>query len=169
MMPSILLQLLPTESWSSVNDADHLVVVSQLGKEPQGEYSIAVRKISGEPVVIENAPFFYDGTPMPTRYWLVDPQLVTDVSMLESIGGVKKVQEEIAIERIQEIHERHSATRDELIDSNYEGPKPTGGVGGTRKGVKCLHAHVANYLATGNDEIGKWALNEVEKMKESDT
>lgn len=164
-----MLELLPVELWKKVSDADHLVVVSQLGKEPQGEYSIAVRKISGEPVVIENTPFFYDGTPMPTRYWLVDADLVADISRLESIGGIKRVQEKLDPEVIQEIHDRAFSARDMLIDANHGGPKPTGGVGGTRRGVKCLHAHVANFLVTSDDEIGRWALIEVEKMKESDT
>src|SRR5439155_19565283 len=29
-----------------------------------------------------------------------------------------------------------------------------GGVGGTRRGVKCLHAHYANHLAGGDDPVG---------------
>ncbi len=29
------------------------------------------------------------------------------------------------------------------------GPRPSAGVGGTREGVKCLHAHYANYLVNG--------------------
>ncbi|RPJ13720.1 MAG: DUF501 domain-containing protein [Actinobacteria bacterium] len=29
-----------------------------------------------------------------------------------------------------------------------------GGVGGTRRGLKCLHAHYANHLAGGDDEVG---------------
>jgi hypothetical protein len=29
-------------------------------------------------------------------------------------------------------------------------------VAGTRKGVKCLHAHYAWHLAGGDDPIGRW-------------
>jgi hypothetical protein len=29
-------------------------------------------------------------------------------------------------------------------------------VGGTRVGVKCLHAHYAWYLAGGDDPVGRW-------------
>ena len=33
---------------------------------------------------------------------------------------------------------------------------PASGVAGTRKGVKCLHAHYAWHLAGGDDPIGRW-------------
>ena len=33
-----------------------------------------MRGAHGDPVVIRNAPLLDDGTPMPTRYWLVDPR-----------------------------------------------------------------------------------------------
>jgi hypothetical protein len=29
--------------------------------------------------------------------------------------------------------------------------------------VKCLHAHVAHELATGDDEIGRWALDRLDR------
>jgi hypothetical protein len=31
----------------------------------------------------------------------------------------------------------------------------SGGVGGTRIGVKCLHAHLANYLVCAQDPVGQ--------------
>jgi hypothetical protein len=34
-------------------------------------------------------------------------------------------------------------------------------VGGTRRGLKCLHAHVAYFLAGGDDEVGRVVANEV--------
>ena len=46
---------------------------------------------------------------------------------------------------------------DALIPVDYSGPRPSGGVGGTRHGVKCLHAHVAWWLAGGDDVVGAWA------------
>ena len=36
------------------------------------------------------------------------------------------------------------------------GAGPAGGVGGTRQGVKCLHAHYAWFLAGGDDPVGRW-------------
>ncbi len=45
--------------------------------------------------------------------------------------------------------------------ADHTGPRPYGGVGGTRVGVKCLHAHVAHLLATGDDVVGAWTLDQL--------
>jgi hypothetical protein len=42
------------------------------------------------------------------------------------------------------------------VPADHVGPRPSGGVGGTRVGVKCLHAHYAWYLAGGDDPVGRW-------------
>jgi len=152
---------LKPNTWVEPTELEVEVIADLIGKNPQGEFMISVRSKNGAPLVIENAPFFYDGTPMPTRYWLVDPELVSRISKLESVGGVKRVQDEIDLDSIQVIHDCHEKQRNQLIAQNYEGPKPAGGVGGTRKGVKCLHTHVANYLATGQDEVGKWTMERI--------
>ena len=39
-----------------------------------------------------------------------------------------------------------------------------GGVGGTRAGVKCLHAHYAYHLAGGDDPVGAWVAERVEPI-----
>ena len=39
-----------------------------------------------------------------------------------------------------------------------------GGVGGTRRGVKCLHAHYAFHLAGGDDPVGAWVAEQVEPV-----
>ena len=49
---------------------------------------MVVRQADGAPMVIANEPLLVDGTPMPTRYWLVDPALRESVSRLEAAGGV---------------------------------------------------------------------------------
>ncbi len=49
-----------------------------------------------------------------------------------------------------------AAERDVAIPPAYSGPRPSGGVGGTRHGVKCLHSHYAWYLAGGDDPVGRW-------------
>jgi hypothetical protein len=53
-------------------------------------------------------------------------------------------------------HARYAAERDAALPPGYGGPRPTGGVGGTQLGVKCLHAHYAWYLAGGDDPVGRW-------------
>jgi hypothetical protein len=42
------------------------------------------------------------------------------------------------------------------MPDGHEGPAPYGGVGGTREGLKCLHAHYAHWLAGGDDPVGEW-------------
>lgn len=94
---------------------------------------------------------------MPTRYWLVDPDIRSAVSRLEATGGVREAESAVEPEAIAEAHSRYAAARDSALPEGYSGPRPTGGVGGTRKGVKCLHAHVAWFLAGGDDPVGRWA------------
>ena len=53
-------------------------------------------------------------------------------------------------------HARYAAVRDAKIPDDHAGPRPSGGVGGTRTGVKCLHAHWAWHLAGGDDPVGRW-------------
>ena len=59
-----------------------------LGREPRGDFDVVVRGDDGDPVVFRNAPLLDDGTPMPTRYWLIGPDEVLRVSQLEATGGV---------------------------------------------------------------------------------
>ncbi|MGH9232616.1 MAG: DUF501 domain-containing protein, partial [Acidimicrobiales bacterium] len=51
---------------------------------------------------------------------------------------------------------RYAAERDAALPAGHAGPRPSGGVGGTRQGVKCLHAHYAWLLAGGDDPVGRW-------------
>lgn len=139
-------------------EADVDWVRSVLGREPRGAWKVAARDAQGRPSVIENPPILPGGVPMPTRYWLVDPDLLRRIGTLEADGGVDRAEEEIGLERIAEVHARFEADRDALIPAGHEGPRPSGGVGGTRIGVKCLHAHVAHLLAGGDDPVGRWAL-----------
>lgn len=118
---------------------------------------MVVRDERGEPVVIRNAPLLDDGTPMPTRYWLVGRREVDAIGALESKGGVQLAEASVDPEELAAAHLRYAAERDALLAPAHHGPRPTGGVGGTRRGVKCLHAHVAWWLAGGDDPVGSWA------------
>jgi hypothetical protein len=145
---------------------DRARVAQLLGREPRGAFDVAVRDPRGDPVVVRNEPFLADGTPMPTLYYLVSEELVKAVSRLEAGGGVRRAEAEIDAELITAAHARYEVERNTAIDTAYEGPRPYGGVGGTRTGVKCLHAHVAYSLAGGNDPIGRWALAQLEASAE---
>jgi hypothetical protein len=136
--------------------AHDLAAVAQLlGREPAGEFDVIVRDEHGAPVVIRNAPLLNDGTPMPTRYWLVGADACRRVSQLESQGGVRTAEAEVDPVALTEAHRRYAAERDAAL-GDTAGPRPSGGVAGTRQGVKCLHAHYAYYLAGGDDPVGEW-------------
>ena len=135
---------------------DVALLTERLGRPPEGDFEVVVRNPGGDPVVIRNAPFLRDGRPMPTRYWLVDPALRTAVSRLESAGGVRAAEAAVDPEALVAAHAAYAAERDAAIDPDHVGPRPSGGVGGTGRGVKCLHAHYAWCLAGGDDPVGRW-------------
>lgn len=137
------------------DDADRAAVGALLGRDPQGSFEVVARDRNDHPVVIRNAPLLDDGTPMPTRYWLVGPVEVRAVSRLESAGGVRRAERAVDPVALADAHRRYAAERDEAMPASVE-PRPSGGVGGTREGVKCLHAHFAWYLAGGDDPVGRW-------------
>jgi hypothetical protein len=142
---------------------DHDAVAVLLGREPQGEFRVVVRSATGAPVVIRNAPLLDDGRPMPTRYWLVDPDLNRRIGRIEAAGGVDRAESEVDAVALAEAHERYAAERDAELPAGHDGPRPSGGVGGTRVGVKCLHAHYAHLLAGGADPVGEWVSARLEE------
>ena len=137
-------------------DHDREVVARLLGREPRSGYTVAVRDSAGDPVVLRNLPIMDDGTPLPTLYWLVGAAEVAAVGALEATGAVDEVENIVGLDAIDDIHRRYAAERDALVPAGHAGPLPSGGVGGTRRGVKCLHAHFAWWLAGGDDAIGEW-------------
>jgi hypothetical protein len=131
-------------------------VAELLGRRPRSSFTVSVRRTDGDPVVICNEPLLDDGTPMPTRWWLVGDVEQVLVSRLESGGGVRQAEAAVGGEELAAAHLRYSDERDRALPAGYDGPRPSGGVGGTRRGVKCLHAHYAWYLAGGDDPVGRW-------------
>ena len=141
--------------------ADDAVVATLLGREPAGRFEVVVRDAHDRPIVIRNEPLLADGTPMPTRYWLVGQHEREAVSRLESAGGVRRAERAVDPRQLAIAHVRYAAERDGAVPSEHSGPRPSGGVGGTRRGVKCLHAHYAWYLAGGDDPVGRWVHEQV--------
>jgi hypothetical protein len=135
---------------------DVAAVAALLGRAPAARFEVVVRHEDGSPLVIRNAPLLDDGTPMPTRYWLVGEPERTMVGRLEADGGVDRAEAEVPADELAVAHARYAAERDADVPEEWEGPRPSGGVGGTRIGVKCLHAHYAWYLAGGDDPVGRW-------------
>jgi exopolyphosphatase / guanosine-5'-triphosphate,3'-diphosphate pyrophosphatase len=147
---------------SAVGHDDRDTVSRLLGRVPSGAFTVAVRRTDGTPAVIENSPLLDDGRPMPTLYWLVDPTLREAVSRLEASGGVRSAAEAVPEAAVAQAHARYAALRDLELPADHRGPVPSGGVGGTRRGVKCLHAHLAWYLAGGDDSVGRWTAEQLE-------
>ena len=54
---------------------------------------------------------------------------------------------------LQEAHLAYAEERDSLVAEEVE-RAPSGGVGGTTHGVKCLHAHYAHTRAGGANPVG---------------
>lgn len=96
---------------------------------------------------------------MPTLYWLVGASERDAVSALEASGGVRQAEKAVDRRALQRAHGVYADERDAEIPSEHAGPRPAGGVGGTRHGVKCLHAHLAWYLAGGDDPVGRWTAD----------
>ena len=124
-----------------------------------GDFEVVVRDRDGDPVVIRNVPLLDDGTPMPTRYWLVGASARLAVDRLEAAGGVRQAEREVDAEAVRRAHDAYAAERDAAMPAGWAGPRPSGGVGGTRTGIKCLHAHYAWYLAGGPDPVGRWVAD----------
>lgn len=142
-------------------DNDTEAVTTLLGRAPQGGFEVVVRGVGGSPVVLRNFPILDDGRPMPTLYWLCGARESILVGRLESIKGVRRAEADIGLEAINAAHDRYRIERDAVLDASGAQPdhRPTGGVGGTRNGVKCLHAHYGWWLAGGDDPVGQWVAD----------
>ncbi len=148
---------------------DRAVVAAQLERQPRSPVDVRRRCHLGLPVVIGVPPHLDDGTPFPTRYWLTCPLAVRRIGRIESGGGVKAAAARLetdpeAAARHEAAMERYAAERDGLIDESRDLPRPTGGVGGAGAGVKCLHAHYADYAAGNDNVVGEWTAAEIEPL-----
>jgi hypothetical protein len=137
-------------------------VAELLGRVPQGDFEVVVRDGAGRAVVIANAPLLDDGRPMPTRYWLVGDRERVRIGRLEADTGVRRAEAAVDPDVLAAAHRRYAAERDALLPADHAGLRPSGGVGGTRRGVKCLHAHYAWYLAGGDDPVGRWVQEQLD-------
>jgi exopolyphosphatase / guanosine-5'-triphosphate,3'-diphosphate pyrophosphatase len=83
------------------------------------------------------------------------------VSRVESDGWIARLGDDPTIAAaVAEAHRAYAAERGEILP----GSEVWGGVGGTRRGIKCLHAHYAYRLAGGDDAVGRWTAERVEPV-----
>jgi exopolyphosphatase / guanosine-5'-triphosphate,3'-diphosphate pyrophosphatase len=119
----------------------------------------------GHPLVIRNHPIDPGGNPFPTLFWLTCPEAVKAVSRLESAGWIKRLNDQSEVDPdlrtgLRRAHEAYARARGELLP----GAERWGGVGGTERGLKCLHAHYAHYLAGGPDLVGAWVATQIDEV-----
>ena len=145
--------------------ADLATVAEQLGREPTVPFAVTARCTGGHPLVIRNAPLDAEGAPFPTTYWLTCPEAVKAVSRLEADGWIARLNERS--DEDETFGAAIAATHEEAAEDRARDlpeARAWGGVGGTRRGIKCLHAHYANRLGGGDDVVGAWVAERVEPM-----
>lgn len=147
---------------------DRAFVEAQLERPVRSDVEVAERCHLEMPVVIRVPPFLDDGTPFPTRYWLTCPLASRRIGRIESVGGVGAMDRRAELvpefgTRLDEAHRRYAAERDALVPEDAE-PRPGGGVGGARAGVKCLHAHYADFAAGNPNPVGEVTAPWVEPL-----
>jgi len=147
---------------------DDAVVAAQIGRPLRSAAASARRCPLDLPAVIVVPPLLDDGTPFPTRYWLCCPLAQRRVGRLESAGGVAAMERRAGADpgfaaRLEAAHGRYAAARDAALAESLPA-RPSGGVGGARAGVKCLHAHYADHAAGNDNPVGEAVAAWVEPL-----
>jgi hypothetical protein len=143
---------------------DIRILKAQLNRTPVGVVGIAARCEKGFPIVTVNEALA-DGKPFPTLYWLTCPLIVKAISKLEGNSWSDRMKENI--EEDAELEDRlkraHIDYRNKRLEASaYSGSHSEHivfktGIGGVdnEAGIKCLHAHYAHYLASGENPLGE--------------
>ncbi|HEY8486620.1 MAG TPA: DUF501 domain-containing protein [Limnochordales bacterium] len=137
-----------------------------------GERSFKISKPDSD---IPNDPPGGPWVPFPTTFWLCCPAVVARVSMLESTGWIQRLEQELrahpeAARELEAAHREAARLRQQLLAVQPElrrraadmGPGALrrlveSGVAGIRhpQGVKCLHAHLADFLGRWRNPVGR--------------
>jgi hypothetical protein len=147
---------------------DRAVTETQIGRPLRADSRVVSRCHLDLPVVVEVPPILDDGTPFPTLYWLTCPLATTRIGRLEGAGGVKRMEQKAEADpefgrRLGEAHVSYAAKRDAMVPSGSD-PAPSGGVGGSTAGVKCLHAHYAHARSGEANPVGELVASWIEPL-----
>ena len=147
---------------------DRLIIEIQIGRPVRADSEVVSQCHLGLPVVVRVPPLLDDGTPFPTLFWLTCPLASSRIGRLEGGGGVKRMEakaeaDEDFADALEAAHESYRAERDRLLPEGAA-PAPSGGVGGSRAGVKCLHAHYAHTRAGGHNPVGDLVAGWIEPL-----
>jgi hypothetical protein len=131
-----------------LREADLVAVRDQLGRDPTTPFTVVARCSSSHPLVIRNRPTDVLGRPFPTTYWLTCPDAGRRVSAVESAGWIARLNERYEADQAfkAEVDTAHAAYAEDRAN-DLEEARSWGGVGGTLRGLKCLHAHYAFHIA----------------------
>ena len=140
-------------------ERDSRVLALQIGRPLRAASMVLRRCDLGLPIVAEVPPILDNGEPFPTRYWLTCPLAHRRIARLEGEGGVRAAQAKIAADpelcdAVEAAHARYARERDARLPARVR-HRPRGGVGGASGGVKCLHAHYADFVAGNVNPIGR--------------
>lgn len=148
-----------------MTDAERAVVSAQIGRPARGDNAVVHRCVYGLPTVVRVAPRLADGTPFPTVFWLSCPLAVRHVGRMEATGRMRDLTARLDDDArfaasYAAAARRYVAFRDRVGD-RLPG-EPT--AGGMPDYVKCLHVHLAHFLATGENPVGAVTHREVSPM-----
>uniref|UniRef100_A0A7C5Y991 DUF501 domain-containing protein n=1 Tax=Fervidobacterium nodosum TaxID=2424 RepID=A0A7C5Y991_9BACT len=160
-----------------ISDKDLEIVIKQLKRGVSNVLSVCHRCSYGFPTVILSYPI-RDGVPFPTIHYLTCPYLTKEISRLEEKGLIaefeKRIKSDEALRKAYEnAHKEVINKRLSLLskdDERWVGLLSVVGTGGIRDftAVKCLHLHVADYLAGINNPVGKQVYESLNQKECSD-
>eukprot|EP00873_Tetraselmis_striata_P016511 jgi/Tetstr1/436775/TSEL_025555.t1 len=123
--------------------------------------------------------------PWPNLYWLVCPRLSQRVGRLEHLGWVQQLQQQVASEPqgalasgLAAAHAAYGQTRWAALseedrcyveEAGYAPKLRDMGVAGLEypNQVKCLHTHLAHFLAGGDNPVGRWVVGMLERGEDA--
>ena len=147
---------------------DRADLEAQIRRPLRAESAVVARCPLGLPVVAAVPPILDDGTPFPTRFWLSCPLASIRIGRLEASGGVRAMERRAETDsdfaaELEAAHRRYAEDRDAILPLGAA-PVPSGGVGGARTGIKCLHAHYADHAAGNDNPVGRMVAPWVEPL-----
>jgi len=117
------------------------------------------------------------GTPFPTLFWLCHPAICRAIGELEQLGYVTSLQQRLnqcpdSVELFLNAHQQYATLRWSTLEVQHrtileqnDGMRKVlqeSGIAGTNfcldqtPHIKCLHAHYAHYRSGGNNPVGLW-------------
>ena len=162
-----------------ITEADRQKSLELLGREPRTPFVVKTRCPDGSPQVLLADPVFKEDDiwkPFPTFLWLVCPELKLKAAHLEQEGLIKKYSDRLGND--EDFRREFMAGQSQISKIRIEMANAILGseipehilkilsettIAGSIdiSGVKCLHAHLAQELAFGNNPIGREILEQV--------